>query len=239
MSLREIIAAVESTPTHLRICSPGEYPDLRDRFGTRNVVVEHTRLPGENEEGFVIVRKGGEFVGSVELSALQSLANPRTAGPGSAELGDDGFDALLDLLDDTVFSSFDRRQMLATTREIEDRAWRLGHGRLYAGFQSLSAMQDQVGVYEQLATKPGLEIAVYGQPDWEPPSIEGVTVHATDAPEISRVWFVVFEGSVRLDSCALLAEERDPGRFYGFWTYDPDRVDAILEEIERADADGT
>jgi hypothetical protein len=93
-------------------------------------------------------------------------------------------------------------------------------------------------VYERLASKPGLDVHVFGEPDWEPPAMGDVTLHATVDPEITDVWFVVYDGEDPLDDCALLAEERSPGQFHGFWTYDSDRVRDIVAEAERvADAD--
>ena len=48
-------------------------------------------------------------------------------------------------LDEADLVSYD-----ATTREVEDRAWRTGGGTLDAGFQSLSTFETQVPVYERL-----------------------------------------------------------------------------------------
>ena len=48
------------------------------------------------------------------------------------------------------------------------------------------------------------------------------------APEIGSFWFLAFDGgSEPQNACALLAEERSPEAFYGFWTYDEDLVGAI------------
>lgn len=235
MALTDIITAAEADRTVLRVCSPTEYDGLTDRFSHRNVVVEHTPLPASDGEGFVIVRRGDEFVGSVSLDALDALSRPRTSAPGSRELEGDNFQQLLGLLDDTVFTSFDRRQMLATAREIEDRAWRTGRGTLYTGFQTLSAMEDQIRVYRQLATMSELDVHVFGEGNWNPPNIESVTVHATDSPAITNVWFVAFDGGgAELNRCALLAVEERPGAYQGFWTYDPERVGAIIDEIRSA-----
>ncbi|WP_255149100.1 DICT sensory domain-containing protein [Halorarius halobius] len=237
MSLRDVIAAAEATPTHLRVCAPAELPGIADRFGARNVTVEYTRLPAVDDEAFVVVSRDGAFVGSVGLAPVRSRSDDGSGGldgPVEWRLDSVAMERLLELLDDVAYTSLDRRQMLATSREIEDRAWRVGRGRLYTGFQSFSAMRDQVGVYRRLATKPGLDVHVFGEPDWEPPPMETVAVHPSDDPDIARTWFVVFEGTDRLDSCALLAEERSPGEFYGFWTYDPDRVAAIVREIRGA-----
>ncbi|MFC7175671.1 DUF7344 domain-containing protein [Halosegnis marinus] len=173
MTLGDIIDAAAANPTRLRVCSPDDSPDLSDRFGSRNVVVEHTTLPGA-DEGFVVVRRDGEFVGSVPVRAFDTLVHPPAGVPGSRDgEADEQFRALLGLLDDTVFTSLERDRMLATSREIEDRAWRLGHGRLYAGFQSLPVMHAEADVYRRLATKPDLRVEVFATPNGDPPAVEG------------------------------------------------------------------
>jgi hypothetical protein len=51
-----------------------------------------------------------------------------------------------------------------------------------------------------------------------------------DAEEIGALWFVIFDGGgVSEQARALLAAEHDdePGRYRGFWTYDPETVAAL------------
>jgi DICT domain-containing protein len=44
---------------------------------------------------------------------------------------------------------------------------------------------------------------------------------------------VAFDGGdTEMESCALLAEERRDGEFYGFWTYDPSMVDELVAYLE-------
>jgi DICT domain-containing protein len=53
-----------------------------------------------------------------------------------------------------------------------------------------------------------------------------------DNDEIATVWFVIFDGAGQdLAKTALLAEERSPGSYYGFWTYDPVFVDRIIDHL--------
>ena len=158
--------------------------------------------------------------------------------------------------------------MLATSREIEDRALRTVYGELHAGFQSLAAFRKQSRVYERLAAETALDIYVYGDPGWEPPATSSVAYYvegggangaadgdededgaggtndARDADggvdagatghELGRFWFVAFDGGEsELRTCALLAEEREPGAFYGFWTYDPALVGRLVDYLRR------
>ncbi|MFC7175670.1 hypothetical protein [Halosegnis marinus] len=44
----------------------------------------------------------------------------------------------------------------------------------------------------------------------------------------------MYDADTRRDSCALLAVERDPGSYRGFWTYDPERVDEIVLALRGA-----
>jgi DICT domain-containing protein len=135
-------------------------------------------------------------------------------------------------MDETMFTSWSIEQMVAASREIEDRAWRVGEGSLHAGFQYLSTLRGELPVYERLGSK-NLDVHAYAAPDEDPPEHEGFTLHIERAEEIEKSWFVVFDGDgVDENKCALLAEEREPRKFYGFWTYDPDTVDWIIDHLE-------
>lgn len=219
----------------ITVFAPEQFEDLESHFETRNVAVEYEALPDDGSGGFVVLTENGEFVGSVDATAVRDLLADPTgddhAGPSEATR------ALLRLLADTTFVSFDRRQMLATAREIEDRAYRRGTGRLRTGFQRVAALRAQRELYESLAAESLLDVHVYLQPDWtlDMPVAEGITIHAETADEIGAFWFVIFDGGGDAEqACALLAEESadDPGTFRGFWTYDPGEVaeiDAYLE----------
>lgn len=235
MELRTLLDRTTKRERTITVFAPEQFEDLESHFETRNVAVEHEPLPDDGSGGFVVLTENGEFVGSVGAAAVSELlANPTAddhAGPSEATR------ALLRLLADTTFVSFDRRQMLATAREIEDRAYRQGTGRLRTGFQRAGALRAQRELYESLAADSLLDVHVYLQPDWalDMPVAEGITIHTETADEIGAFWFVIFDGGGDAEqACALLAEESDddPGSFRGFWTYDPETVgeiDAYLE----------
>jgi len=84
---------------------------------------------------------------------------PRIGEAGAS--AEAAFRDFLDLFDETVFTAYDRRQMLATSREIEDRAWRVCGGALYAGFQSSNALRNQASLYGQFGEKEALTVHVY------------------------------------------------------------------------------
>jgi DICT domain-containing protein len=226
-SLREFVDEVASARRTVTVFAPDRIESLESYFETRNVAVEHEPLPDDGSGGFVVVTAEGEFVGSVGARAVRELVAPADR---SLEFGSRrAIRVPLNLLADTTFVSFDRRQMLGASREFEDRAYRQERGTLRAGFQSLSKLKAQQAGYESLLKRTRLDVHVYGEPDWSP-ELPGATVHAKDDPEIGSFWFVVFDGGDDpRQACALLAEEvpDDPGSFRGFWTYDSETVAAL------------
>jgi hypothetical protein len=221
-----VLAAAEERRKRFVVYAHGE-TDLDAQFGARNVDVEH-RPVGSRSGSFLAIFEADRFRGAVGLDTLETLLAPPIRRPGELDDLSPGYRALFEVLEGTVFASLDRRQLLATTREIEDRALRVGHGTLRASFQDLSVFESQEPTYRRLAQETALELHVYGRDDWEPSSIEGVTYHASDA--LAPYWAVAFDGGGEAAPCALLARERSSG-FEGFWTYDPDLASGVLEEL--------
>lgn len=232
VALADFVEDVEAARRTITVYSAEEPAWVADQFATRNVDVEHEPLPPGGPAGFVVVREEGEFVASIGLPELREVLEPPIRRPWEPPPESSGYRALFDLLEDTIFTAFDRRQLLAAAREVEDRAFRVGAGTLRVGFQRLSAMQSQVPVYEHLGAETSLSIHVYGRADWEPPAVPNVTVHEATTPEIGSFWFLAFDGGGNpAYACALLAEERRPQSFHGFWTYDPETVAEILDYL--------
>jgi len=226
MTLKAFLDDVASHEKRITVYAPERYEPLEAQFETRNVAVEHEPLPDDGSGGFVVVTDSGEFAGTVGINAVRGLFEEPN---GNAVQTTDATRALMDLLADTTFVSFDRRRMLGASREIEDRAYRTGTGTLRAGFQRFDALAAQRELYESLAADSRLDVHVYAAPGWtaEVPVAAGLTIHTPDTEEIGTFWFVVFDGGEEPEqACALLAAERDesPGRFRGFWTYDRDTV---------------
>jgi hypothetical protein len=209
------------------VYAPERDETLARHFETRGATVDHEPLPDDGSGGFVVVADDEEFVGSVPRRDVRRLLSP---GASDLELGSEpGVGLPMNLLADTTFVAFDRRKLLAASREIEDRAYRQGRGTLRVGFQSQSALASQQDVYDALVRETDLDVHVYVSADWEPTS-PCATVHAEDAEEIGQFWLVVFDGGGDdRQACALLAEAVDdePGSFRGFWSYDPGRVAAL------------
>ncbi|PSP55535.1 sensor protein [Halobacteriales archaeon QS_1_67_19] len=233
MGLRELLDGIAAGRKRVTVFAAERYEALESFLEAQTGEFEYEQLPDDGSGGFVVVSEDREFVGSVGAAPIdEALASTGTA------FGSDqrSTETLFELLADTAFTSLDNHQMVATAREIEDRAYRRGRGTIRTGFQSLSALRAQRNVYGGLADCEDLDVHVYGRPDWTP-DLSGVTVHAEDTDEIDRFWFVVYDGGGDdQQASALLAEERDaePDTFRGVRTYDPDAVAEINAYLREA-----
>lgn len=227
-----LISEAHSSGKRLTVYASDDETGIEERFGDSGVGIDRRPLPPHGPEPFVVIRDGGAFAGALGLAEFEELLRPPIERPGDRESVSAGYRALFDVLDDTVFSSLDRRQLLGASREIEDRAFRVGNGVLRVGFQRLSVFEGQADTYRLLAGTDGLDVHVYGLPDWEPPAIDGVTYHGCTDSSVGRYWAVAFDGGADdQQACALLARERDDS-YTGFWTYDPETVGTILDGLE-------
>lgn len=234
--LDEVLAEVEDRRRVIEVYSPSAAfaDELAGQFATKNVTVSHVHLPASADTGFLIIRSAeGEFQGTIGVQSLERLLSPEHHPPWVIAETDVDYGEIFDFLDNTLFRSFDRSQMLATAREIEERAWRAAGGTLYAGFQRQAVFEAQEAIYEELSGRGGLSIRVFVDADWDA-SVDGrIPVYPSPAEEIGQFWFVVFDGDdTDLDKCGLIAEERGEGTYYGFWTYDPALVDDVVEYLE-------
>lgn len=214
--------------------------ELERQFATRNVRISRQPPPPTADAAFVVVRDvTGSFRGAVGLDRLRTVLSPDPRLPGTDADPDGEFAEFLEFLSGTLFSSYDRRQMLATTREIEDRAWRADAGTLYVGFQRPAALRSQRPVYERFARERAVSVRAFVADEWDGTGPTGAEVVSGVAGEIGRFWFVVFDGAGRdPDKCGLVAEERAPGEYYGFWTYDPGLVDELVSYLRSRYGDG-
>ena len=231
MSLTELIAGVEEHEKTLTAFNADDAVEtLREQFHDRNLTVAAERTPSGRPESFTVLSADGEFVTAAPVEEVIEATDART----DPEFGDETYRPVLDHLDETMFTSYDIGQMVAASREIEDRAWRIGEGTLHSGFQYLSIFDEQMDVYGRLADREQLNVQTYAYPDAEVPDHDTeLTIHVERSDEIERSWFVVCDGAgIDVNKCALLAEERESRAFYGFWTYDPSTVDWIIDHLE-------
>jgi len=230
MSLSELISGVESYEKTLTVFNADEevVEALRERFADRNLTVTAATTEAGPRQ-YAVLGLDGEFVTAISVSdALTVGGEEETVG-----FADAPYQPVVDQLDETMFTSYSVRKMVAASREIEDRAWRVGRGELHAGFQTISTLVSKNGAYGRLGDRDGLDVHVYAYPDEEPPAEPSYTLHTSHSDEIRDSWFVAFDGGgVDESKCALVAEEREPRQFYGFWTYDADTVDYVLDHLQ-------
>jgi len=233
MSLSELIAGVEDHERTLTVFNADESvtAELRERFADRNVrVVAETTGSGRPGEFLTLSDDDGVRT-ATDLAGFLETIDGRDRHPG-----DERRQSVLDSLDETLFTSWSIERMVAASREIEDRAWRVGDGTLHAGFQTLSTLRGELDRYERLSQSP-IDVHTYATPDAEPPDERPFQLHLDRSDELAESWFVVFDGGSAAagdgvtQKCALLAEERGPRNFYGFWTYDASTVDYIIDYL--------
>lgn len=232
-ALRELRERALGPPKTITTFGPKPYDELSALLDRFDVELEHRSLPIPESSGYLVVKRGGEFRGAVSAAAFDELRDPPVDAPWETTDDVAAYRELVALLSGTSFEMDDRDRMVATAREIEDRAWRTGGGSLYVTFQALSAFAEQVPMYEHLTGTTDLDVTVYGGPDWEPPAIDGVRVHRDEAGEVTDFWVVAFDGDGADDAkCALLAEEVRPGSYVGVVTYDSAVVDDLTTYLD-------
>ncbi|PSQ42158.1 histidine kinase [Halobacteriales archaeon SW_7_68_16] len=236
MTLAEIVDDVRGQEKTLWLLNPTHgtvAADARAYFETQNVRVTVERTASGEPVDCVMLARDGDPLVTVQVADLVALMTETPRGDDGLGFDDSAYGDLLCHLKETTFTSYDTARMIEVSKEIEDRAWRTGVGRLHTGFQRVSNMFDQIGTYAALGEKR-LDVHTYGVPDAEPPAIDGVTVHDRECHELARSWFVAFDGGGHENrKCALLAQRQDGAdRFYGIWTYDPGVVDRILDHLE-------
>lgn len=237
MTLSDLFDRLEGPHRTVTGYAPDPPTDVLDWLETGAAIddVDYRSLPdaATADRGFLVVREDGEFVAALGLEVAREFLEPPIHDPWADALEDATYRHVIEVFDATVWHTLDRRQLLAVSREIENRAWRAGDGTLRVGFQRAGALEPMVPVYTRLARETALEIHVYIDDDWTRPSIPDVTVHSCVADEIGEFWFLSFDGTgEELQASGLLARERDPGAFEGIWTDDVRLVEALEREVE-------
>lgn len=206
---------------------------LRTYFGTQNVTISvHQTASGYPEE-IAVLSNATDVLTLIDVSTLREITDQVPTSSAGIGIADATYDSVLRHLKETTFTSRDSEQLLYASKEIEDRARRVGQGSIHAGFQRCSIMKHQRQPYIDLA-RQGIDVHAYGIPDTTPPELETGTVHAVRQDEIAKTWFVIFDGGGDdMQKTALLAEERGDNEFYGAWTYDPTIVDTLRTYLEQ------
>lgn len=233
MSLDAIIREATDPVKTFTLYRREQQSDLETVLGTLGVSLRQRPLPPNGPEPFVTIKSGDTFVGAISVASLHSLLEPPIKPPGEKKDFSPGYRALFDVLDRTVYTALKRSQLLAVSREIEDRAHRVGTGTLRVGFQRLSAYASRIHVYRELASATTLDIHIYGVEDWEPPEIPGITYQSSAGEAYEEYWVLSFiSGKDPSEANGLVAREETDG-YRGVWTDDPAVVNEIAKELER------
>lgn len=237
MDLRSCIEAIRRHEKELLLCNVDAADpiadDLAAYFETQNVRIATARTASGAPSDLAVLSTSEEVLAVVDVDTLRDLMADVPAGSGGTGVGDAAHERILGHLKETTFTSYDTEQLLYASREIEDRARRVGGGTIHAGFQYVSRVADQRAIYADLAGR-GVDVHAYGVPDATPPDLGAGRVHAVGAEEIEATWFVAFDGGgADAQKSALLAEQRDGDGFYGAWTYDAPIVDRAIAHLER------
>jgi len=207
----------------------GVRADIRSHFEVQSVELRRASTDDGRPRNFFVLHDGDEFVEATDLESVYTVVRPDSELLDVSDPTDIDYPDLLREIDQSVFTSYGRPRMTIASREIEEYAYRNG-GSLHAGFQFFSNVKPQYRLYDALADA-GVETHLYGAGDWQIPS-EKHALHEYDDDEITSTWFVVLDAERDTEKRALLAEERERGQFYGFWTFDADIVDTILARLD-------
>ncbi len=203
---------------------------LGELFETQNVRIRAART-SSGAPSVAVLSRADTVLAVVGISLLEELVETAPTGPDGVGIADGAFDPILRHLKETTFSSYDTEQLLYASREIEDRARRVGKGTIHAGFQRVSVMAEQEHVYHDLARR-GVTVHAYGQADADLPDFGLGRIHTTSAPEIANTWFVIFDGGGNdCQKSALLAAKQTVG-WFGIWTYDGAIVDGLSTYLQ-------
>jgi hypothetical protein len=238
MTVRTLLRRFEGSDLTVTVYGPPSVTTVVERLTAQRIDATWRTLPTGETEAFAVIHRDGAFAETVPLTALETFLCEPTAGIGDSggPDSDPGRQLLRSALANTLLSSLTPAQLLATSQEFEDRAYRVGEGTLRVSFQSLSIFRSQRARYETLASDTALDIHVYGRADWEPPTIPGITFHPLTDSTLESVWLLAFDAAGDdQNKCALVAEETEDGPFRGVWTYSPRLVDEIMTTVAAVD----
>jgi hypothetical protein len=231
-SLAELLRAAEEQRQTLSVVNY-DGPDhvlatLQEYFDAQSLVLRTTRTESRKPANFAVLHDDDEFLGAAPVEDIYHVARPDADLVGNGDVDELDCHRLFGEIDQSVFADYGERRMIAVSRAIEQTAWEHRAGELHAGFQSLSKLRHQWRIYRALADTD-VEVHVYGRPDWTVPD-DRFDVHGDRGQELARHWFVVFI-SPNGDDRALLAQEREPGRFFGVWTTRTEFAQALRRRL--------
>ena len=153
MRLGSLLADFRDRDHQLTIYRSGDPSEIELWLTDRGVSIDARSLPPGGPKPFIEIETGGKFVGIIGEEQLVGLLDPPIDRPGERDGIDEGYRVLFEVLDDTVFRGLNRRELLAVSREIEERAF-------YEG-RAPSEWLEALAPLGTDAHKPFLEIAPF------------------------------------------------------------------------------
>jgi hypothetical protein len=228
-SVGEMIEAVSAAGHTLSVLNHtgGPLEEVSAALSRFNVDVRTVELPTDTPADAAVLHCGGEVVACCPVAELQDAV--RLDGEGGVRP-----DVLEQAArDEYTVEDGGKLRMVRISRLVERRALETGTGTLHAAFQRLDRLADELdtrALYESIADTD-VTVHLYGA-EGEVPESERYVLHRRDTPELSDAWFVVYDGGDRPDrAAALVSEETAPGRYSGFWTYQPALVAAVEDYL--------
>jgi len=249
MGLEQFVDEREPSDRTLVVLDGGGPEIIRQSLGrlfeNQSVRVRDAVPETKQEEDTVVLVEDGEVIESTPLEAVYNAVlgvNTDLYTTGSRKLEEAALPAVLEGLEGVLFelqdypaSEREKLLLVAISRAIERRAYLGKEGKVRSSFQRLSRINDERGtrsVYERLSEE-GLDVHLYGQPDWTPGPEFDVTIHGGYTEDFVSSWFVVYDPPEGVgDPGALVAFRKDRSTWRGFWTFHPADVTRIARYVE-------
>lgn len=245
MALSDVIEEVRPPDLTATVLNRGSldpvYDLLVDFFEPMSVDVREAETDVSTPTDAVILHDGDRPLAISSLDTVRDsvlMVNADVYATGARPLDEIATPDVITELD-TVRIPGDRENkfvLIQVSRHVEAMAWQAGGGELHSSFQRLSRLIGERGtrrVYRRLGELP-VDVHVYGIPDAEVPPEIDATVHADRSDEIRDSWFVLHDGAGNDGwKAGLVAEEVGENTYRGFWTFDSERVDSLVEYITR------
>lgn len=232
-SLADLIEAVDDERLTLTVVNAGRgtVDRLAPLFDRLQVDVRAATLDVDVPTDVALLHRGGDLLAADAVAPLLATAEGLDDPADSRRTGSEILERASRALYNVDASG--RSELVRTSRLVETIAARTGTGTLHAGFQQLSRLADDaetLRLYRRLADAD-VDVHLYGDPDARLP--ETFTVHGAPAEELAETWFVVFDGAGNTRRMgALLARETTPGRYNGFWSYQPPVVAGLVAYLD-------
>lgn len=250
MSLERFLSAIDG-PARKLVVANRTQPEPFQRmvetlFAKQSVGVDETTID-EYPENTVLLLEDGEVVAESPLDALHDailMVNSDLYKTGTRSLEETTVPAVIDKLTDVRFSlrgypasGSEKLLLILISREIERRAYEAGAGTLRSSFQQLSRIKDERGTRRayRKVSNTDVDVHVYGEPDWRPTAELDVTMHGGSKLDFEDSWFVIYQPPAdrpAADAAGLLAIEKGPAEWEGFWTYDERVIDDLTAYIQ-------